>query len=124
MIEQQWPDRTRRAWDALQLHYQAIGVDCMGHWVAVRLSDGGSDGHLYRSKADATRHQLHERQCAYICLGPDMKIGELHRYLELNEQVYDAGGRLADEGTHVVPSMMDGPPILHLPPGRAHPRQR
>lgn len=100
-----YPDRTRRAHDALQTHYAALGVDAGGWWVAIRLSDGSSDGHLFRSKAEATRAQLHERQCAYICLPPfgEMAIGELHAYLQACERVYDGGGRLSDEGTHVVP---------------------
>lgn len=106
-----WPDRTRRAHDALTLHYLAAGAEVGGHWVAIRLSDGGSDGVLYDSKADATRGQLHERQCAYICLPPygQMSIGEVHRYLELNEMIYDQGGRLSDVGTHIVPSAFDRP---------------
>lgn len=104
-----WPDRTRRAYDTIALHYEANrannGEDIAGHWVAIRLSDGGSDGTLYPSKMHATRFQLHERQCAYICLPPfgQMSIKEIHRFLQINEAVYDAGGRLEDEGTHIVP---------------------
>lgn len=106
-----WPDRTRRAHDAITLHYLALGNEAAGHWVAIRLSDGGSDNNLYDSKAEATRAQLHERQCAYICLPPygALSIKEVHRYLELNEMIYDQGGRLSDEGTHIVPSAFDRP---------------
>lgn len=105
-----WPDRTRRAHDQLQLHYAAVGGECAGHWVAIRLSDGGSDGHLYASKVEATRFQLHEKQCAYICIPPfgEMTVGELHQYLALNEKIYDDGGRLEDEGTHIVPRGFNG----------------
>jgi hypothetical protein len=35
-------------------------------WVAIRLSDGGSDGVLYPSKELAVSFQLHETQCAYL----------------------------------------------------------
>lgn len=100
-----YPDRTRRAFDALNLHYQAVGSECGGHWIAIRLSDGSSDGHLYPSKEDATRFQLHEKQCAYICLPPfgEMSMAELHRFIEINEELYNAGGRLEDTGTHIVP---------------------
>ena len=103
-----WPDRTRRAYDAINLHYQANkGYEVAGHWVAIRLSDGSSDGVLYPSKMHAAHHQLHEKQCAYICLPPlmEMSMKEIHRYLQLNEQIYDAGGRLEDAGTHIVPGM-------------------
>lgn len=100
-----YSDRTRRAFDALQLHYQAVGAEAAGWWVAIRLSDGGSDGNLYRSKMEATRFQLHESQCAYICLPHlgEMTIGEIDAYLKVNEKIYDQGGRLSDTETHVVP---------------------
>lgn len=42
-----------------------------GRWVAARLSDGGTDGVVYDTRADAVRHQLHERQCTYIRVPPD-----------------------------------------------------
>lgn len=101
-----WPDRTRRAYEHITLHYEASkGSDIAGHWVAIRLSDGGSDGVLYPSKMHAATYQLHEKQCAYICLPPfaTMSIGDVHRFLQINEEIYDAGGRLEDEGTHIVP---------------------
>jgi len=105
---QPWSDRTRRAYDAIHLHYAANANDRAigGHWVAIRLSDGGSDGNLYPSKLAAKRFQLHPTQCAYICLPPfDFEVThkELDRYLQINEQLYGAGMDLSDAGTHVVP---------------------
>lgn len=101
----EWPDRTKRACEEINIHYHALGREAAGQWVAIRLSDGGSDGHLYGSKMEATRFQLHEHQCAYICLPPmgEMSLKEVHRFLEVNEMAYDAGGRLEDAGTHIVP---------------------
>lgn len=101
-----WPDRTKRAWEQLRLHIDAIGDDAVGRWIALRLSDGGSDGVLYDSKPDAVRHQLHEHQCAYLLIHPfdAMTRGELHRFLAVCEQIYDGGGRLQDEGTYVNPN--------------------
>lgn len=106
-----YPDRTRRAFEVLQTHYQAVKDECAGWWVAIRLSDGGSDNHLYRSKQEATRFQLHESQCAYICLPPlgQMSIKELHAFLDVNEKIYDGGGRLSDSDTHIVPSTTSYP---------------
>lgn len=114
-----YPDRTRRAYDLINQHYTDYGAQCVGWWVAIRLSDGGSDGKLYGSKQIATHYQLWEEQCAYICLPPQhefpgglMPIAEIHRYLQVNEKVYDdarrAGyrARLADAGTHIVPRSM------------------
>lgn len=106
---QQWDDRTRRAYDALKLHYEAHKNDrynIIGMWVAVRLSDGSSDGSLYPTKGTAARFQLHETQCAYFCLPPsdlDLTHREVQRYLEINEQLYNNGMRLSDPDTHVVP---------------------
>lgn len=104
-----YPDRTRRAWDVLQTHVAAVPrAEIGGWWVAIRMSDGTSDGNLYRSKPEAARYQLHETQCCYICIPPfgDMNIKELHAFIEANQRVYDGGGRLSDEGTHIVPTDM------------------
>ena len=108
-----YPDRTRRAHEIIGQHYADFGDAVTGWWCAVRLSDGGSDGKLYRDKRTATRFQLHEKQCAYICLPPPfdfpegiIPISEVHRYIQISEKVYDAGGRLSDEGTHIVPGSM------------------
>lgn len=105
-----WPDRTRRAYDQIRIHYDANpgSEEIAGHWVAIRLSDGGSDGNLYPSKMLAAHYQLHEKQCAYICIPPwqEMSIKEIHQFLAINEKIYDAGGRLEDEDTHIVPGWM------------------
>lgn len=68
-----------------------------GRWIAARLSDGGTDGNVYDTKAEAIRFQLHETQCAYIKvpLG-GMPPLEATRYLEIHRELYDAGARLAD----------------------------
>ena len=103
-----YPDRTRRAWDQVQLHLQAVPrAQIGGWWKAIRQSDGTTDGNRYRSKVEATRYQLHEQQCAYLCIPPfgDIPMGELHQFIVLCEQIYDQGGRLSDHGTHIVPSL-------------------
>jgi hypothetical protein len=104
-----YPDRTRHAWDVLQLHRAAVPIDEIGGWwVAIRMSDGKSDGNLYRSKPEAVRFQLHENQCAYLCVPPfgEMPIGELHGWLAVVEKIYEGGGRLSDVDTHVVQTDM------------------
>lgn len=68
-------------------------------WVAIRLSDGGHDGTLYDSKADAVKHQLHENLCAYVCFanlvgGSDPY--EMAIFLQFNRDAYDSGMRLVD----------------------------
>lgn len=63
-------------------------------WIAVRLSDGGTDGVLYETRADAVRHQAHETQCAYLSLRAapaGMPINEAHVYLKFHRDAYNAG---------------------------------
>lgn len=89
-----------RPWDELK--------DCV---VAIRLSDGGSDGVLYDNKGDAVRHQLTESQCAYVCfrnLAQGIQPIEAERYLDYNRRAYDAGYRLPD------PDAVNGGPELFL----------
>lgn len=94
-------DDGRRAADAINVHRVAGAV---GRFVAIRLSDGGSDGQAYDTKADAVRHQLHERQCAYVCVPPaPATAAEMTRYLQLHREAYDAGYRFSDP---------DGPDVM------------
>lgn len=98
-----WPDRTRRAYDVINTHVLALGHDAAGQWVAIRMSDGGSDGQLYPAKFIAAKYQLHETQCCYVCIPPfgELKIGELHAFIQACERIYDGGGRLSDRDTHI-----------------------
>ena len=88
------PDEARRCSDAVN---QAVTDGHVGMWVAVRMSDGGTDGKVYGTKRDAIRAQLHEQQACYVKVPPDgMTPRQAKRWLELNRAIYDAGGRLAD----------------------------
>jgi hypothetical protein len=87
-------DIGRRVSDAMHLHILAGSV---GEWMAVRLSDGSSDGIAYPSRADAIEHQIHEQLCAYLRVTPDgIQPTDAVRFIELNRALYDAGYRLAD----------------------------
>lgn len=68
-----------------------------GWWIALRLSDGGSDGKIYQTRQAAIAFQLHESQCAYaqIILG-GMSPKEAEAFLKFNRQVYDQGFRMTD----------------------------
>lgn len=103
-------DRARRCSDTVTLHILAHTSagdpfpDWNGPqpWIAVRLSDGTSDGKLYPTKRDAIRFQLYENQCAYLTIPPDgMTVRQAHSYLRLTEQMYNAGVRLADPDMQV-----------------------
>lgn len=92
-------DAARRGADSVNVHIWAHGHEARGKWVAVRLSDGGSDGQLYDSRADAIRFQLHEHQCIYVCLPPfgqTMKPYEVEAMMTYFRSLYDAGHRWGD----------------------------
>ncbi len=74
-----------------------LGLRYEGKWVAIRLADGGSDGVVYDSRRDAIRHQLHERQCAYVRIPlDDMSPRSAQTFLDFTRQCYDAGIPMAD----------------------------
>lgn len=76
---------------------QAVADGHRGLWVAIRLSDGGSDGVIYFSRAGAITHQLHETLCAYVQVPWDgMSGAEADLYLAFHRRCYDAGFRLSD----------------------------
>jgi hypothetical protein len=93
-------DAAKRCADNVNVHYAAneLGVwDAVGKWLAVRLSDGGTDQTAYDSKAEAVRHQPDEFLCVYIRLiGMRMDVCEAESFMETNRRLYDKGWRLAD----------------------------
>jgi hypothetical protein len=98
-------DRARRLSDQVTLHILAhtTGADMVPDWngpqpwIAARLSDGSTDGILYPTKAEAIRHQLHEKQCAYLTIPLDgMTVEQARVYLKYTQQMYDNGLNLAD----------------------------
>lgn len=95
--------RAQRAHEHLNLYRLAHGDDGMNRWVAISLSDGSCDQRAYATKAEAVRWQLHETQCAYLFFTGMPTPGELRLFLDTNEELYDAGMRLADPDTYVNP---------------------
>lgn len=83
-----------------------------GKWAAIRLSDGGSDGVVYDTRADAIRHQLHETLCAYVQIPHDhMPPEHAERFLAFHRKCYDAGLRLSDPDDRrhpVMPYTLEG----------------
>ena len=69
----------------------------IGFWVAIRLSDGGSDEIAYATKADAIKHQLHEQQCCYVKIPLTAMTPKIaHSLLKVHRAVYNAGFRVTD----------------------------
>lgn len=89
-------DAAKRASGEVNLQV-ALSRSNVGRWLALRLSDGGSDGVAYDTRADAVRHQLHESQCAYVKIPPGgMPPEHAERFLAFHRKAYDAGFRLTD----------------------------
>lgn len=87
-------DCAKRAADLVTIHMLAGKA---GEWVAIRLSDGGSDGVTYHDQPSAVKHQLHWTQCAYIRIAWDgMTQMEALAFLRFSRRAYDAGFRLPD----------------------------
>jgi hypothetical protein len=92
-----YSDAARRASDMVTMHMLADREHAVGKWVALRLSDGGSDGTLYNYRADAVRHQLHESLCCYLKIPPDgLTPRSAEIFLKFNRSAYDTGLRMTD----------------------------
>jgi hypothetical protein len=100
-------DAAKRCSDIVNLH--ALVHSSWMKWVAIRLNDGGSDGVLYDTRADAIRHQYYEEYCAYVCIPPSgMTQSDAREWLSFNRALYDAGWHLADpEQANISPVRME-----------------
>lgn len=93
-IPRLYSDQARRLSDIMG---QAASDGHRGKWLAVRLSDGGTDGVVYDSRADAVRFQLHETLCCYVQVQTGgMQPHEAEAFIQFHRKVYDAGYRLQD----------------------------
>lgn len=85
-------DAAKRMSDEITLHALADPAGNRGRIIAVRLSDGGSDGVLYPDVQTAAENQLHYRQCAYVPLSAGgMNAREADVVLAYHRRAYDAG---------------------------------
>jgi hypothetical protein len=99
--------RAQRAFEHLNLLRVVHGETALnGRWVAISLADGAIKQETYRDKREAVRFQLHETQCAYLCITGFPTLGELRYYLDENERLYDQGYSLADPDTYVNPEAL------------------
>lgn len=62
--EEEW-NAALRFRDAVNLQLEVHGEAAHGKYIAVRLEDGRSDGNLYDTRRDATRHQINDPWCFY-----------------------------------------------------------
>lgn len=104
-------DSARRASDVVNTHLLADRAGNLGRWVAIRLSDGGSDGVVYDSPADAANAQLHYQTCAYVQIQPGgMPPREAAGMLAYHRAVYDAGNRppYLEGYVPIIPQTLEG----------------
>lgn len=87
-------DAGTRLSDTWNMHAAAGSFN---RWFAARLSDGGSDGVIYDTRADAVRHQLWPEYCAYAQVRAyPMSADEGDAFLTFHRMAYDAGLRVTD----------------------------
>ena len=100
-------DTAKRAYDNVRLLAEFNDYDTrvkQSPYVAIRLSDGGTDHRLYDTKQDAIKHQLHETLCAYFSFrnapAGFASYKDAAIYLAWNRATYDAGMRMVDPDHH------------------------
>lgn len=92
-----YSDEARRASDIVNTHLLADQNGNRGRWVAIRLSDGGSDGTVYDCKCDAKRFQLHVKQCVYVQILPNgLSAKDAHILINMHRDLYNAGREMPD----------------------------
>src|SRR5579872_6348771 len=96
--------------DEINVHYHALGAEAIYRWVAIRLSDGGSDHVLYDTRADAVTHQSDSRKCLYIQIPPTgAQPRECEGVLRFGRWAHDHGYAIVDptDPTLIMPANRD-----------------
>src|SRR6478736_2666867 len=112
MTEHHYHDReaSKRMADWIALHQAVLSRDeiLRCRFVAIRLSDGGSDGTVYDSRPDAMRHQLDANRCAYVQI-PLARWGPqtCDSLLFYARRAYDAGYRPDPEHQLIIPTRIE-----------------
>lgn len=104
-------DEAKRCSDAVNLALLADPEGNRDRWLAIRLSDGGSDGIVYDDPRAAANAQLHWKVCAYIPIPwTGMQPREAEIMLQYWRRCYDLGN---------TPPVLDGfVPIIPKTLGR------
>lgn len=102
----------QRMMDAVNLHYQArlaaANDQAPPQFVAIRLSDGSSNGELYDSRPDAVYATRNDPQTSFfVKVGIEpMPFREAALVFQMNRQAYARGVRFAEEAP-VVPQLAE-----------------
>lgn len=110
-----WRDynAAHRMADVIALHQTVLSTDELvaGRYVAIRLSDGGSDNTAYTSRAEAATYQRHEAsRCGYyrIPIPPNrMSAHECDVLLWYVRGCYDAGSRQDPAHQLILPTRIE-----------------
>lgn len=104
-------DAARRLADTVALHQTVLSFDeiLAGRFMAVRLSDGGSDNTAYETRAEAIEHQRHN---ASRCFYPRIPLERWSAatcdvLLWYARGVYDAGHREDPAHQLIVPERLE-----------------
>lgn len=106
-------DAAHRMADTMNLHQMMLTSDELiaGRYVAIRLSDGGSDGTAYPSRAEAATHQRHNAsRCGYYripVLPERMPAQVCDTLLWYVRQCYDAGSRQDPAHQIILPTRIE-----------------
>jgi hypothetical protein len=71
--------------------FQPLDV-VINSWIAVKLSDGSTDGVLYDTRREAVKHQQYEKQCMYLSLRQapgGMEVQAAYALLKLHRDAYN-----------------------------------
>lgn len=100
-------DACQRMCDAVNLHWQALGHESRGKYVAIRLEDGRSpDGVLYDTRIDAARH-VNDPWCFFVKVNPGgMEPAEAWVVLGYARRAKKAGVRFVEEDP-IVPQRLE-----------------
>lgn len=106
-------DAAKRFHDIIALHQEVLSTDELltGRYIAVRLSDGGSDGVAYESRTDAVEGQRHNAsRCGYYRIPPKQikwGIQTCDVMLWYVRTAYDNGHREDPAHQLIVPTRKD-----------------
>lgn len=104
-------DAALRCRDTLLLHQTVLSFDeiLAGRYVAIRLSDGGSDGVAYESRPDAIAHQKHNAsRCVYLRVPLERLNAQACDVLLMYARAcYDNGYRADPAHQLIIPSQME-----------------
>lgn len=104
----------KRMMDAVNIHVHAILAEGTGRtkpgYVAIRLDNGGPakpDNPLYDSRADATRHNIHNTEVCFVKVGYEtMSLREAITYLQMNRMARKRGVIFTEEEV-ITPQLLE-----------------